>query len=68
MAKTEQLGFRLTSEVKAALFRAADHEDRLPTQLLEKILIDWLREHGFWEGSVRSGSIPRTHKTRTVKP
>lgn len=47
MAQTTPLGVRTTLEVKDALKRAAEDESRSQASLIEKILKDWLREHGY---------------------
>jgi len=46
MAKSLSLGVRLQPEVKAALERAAKEDLRSVSGLVEKILHDWLTEHG----------------------
>ena len=46
MAKTNPLGFRVDPEVKTSLERAAKADRRSVSSLVEKILYDWLREHG----------------------
>jgi hypothetical protein len=38
---------RLKPPVKAALQKAADSDARSMTSLVEKILVDWLKERGF---------------------
>jgi hypothetical protein len=47
MAQTPPLGVRTSLEVKEALKRAAEEESRSQASLIEKILRDWLREHGY---------------------
>jgi hypothetical protein len=47
MTQTTPLGVRTTPEVKEALKRAAEDESRSQASLIEKILKDWLREHGY---------------------
>ena len=47
MAKTNPLGVRLQPEVKAALERAARDDHRSLSSLIDKILVEWLRECGY---------------------
>lgn len=47
MPKTPSLGVRLQHEVKAALQKAAEDDLRSQSSLVEKILIEWLRERGY---------------------
>ena len=46
MVKSHSLGVRLQPEVKEALERAAKADVRSVSSMAEKILTDWLREHG----------------------
>jgi hypothetical protein len=46
MVKTPSLGVRLHPEVKAALQRAAEADLRSISSMVEKILIEWLRDSG----------------------
>lgn len=50
MAKTHPLGFRVDPEVKAALERAAKDDHRSLSSLIDKILVEWLRERGYLPG------------------
>jgi hypothetical protein len=47
MAKTHPLGFRVEPEVKAAIEQAAKDDVRSVSSMVEKILTEWLREHGY---------------------
>jgi hypothetical protein len=51
VAKTSPLGVRLDPEVKSALERAAKEDRRSLSSLIDKILSDWLREHGYLKTS-----------------
>jgi len=46
MSRDESLSVRVTAEEKAELKRAADAEDRTPSALVRKIVVEWLRRHG----------------------
>jgi hypothetical protein len=47
MPKTPSLGVRLPPEVKAALQHAAKDDVRSVSSLVEKIVVEWLRTHGY---------------------
>ncbi len=47
MTKTHPLGVRVQPEVKAALERAAKDDMRSMSSLIEKALVEWLREKGY---------------------
>ena len=47
MAKTPSLGVRVQPETKAALDKAAKDDLRSVSSLIEKILVEWLRERGY---------------------
>jgi hypothetical protein len=47
MGQTTPLGVRTSSEVKEALKRAAEDDSRSQASMIEKILRDWLSEHGY---------------------
>lgn len=47
MKKNASLNIRFEVEERAALDRAAEQDDRLPTALARKIILDWLRANGF---------------------
>lgn len=44
MSKTPSLGVRVEPDVKQALLRAASDDMRSMSSLIEKILIEWLRD------------------------
>jgi hypothetical protein len=45
--KTTPLGVRISPETKDALAKAAKDDMRSMASLIEKILVDWLRERGY---------------------
>ena len=47
MVKTPSLGVRLQPELKAALDKAAKDDLRSMSSMVEKILTEYLREHGY---------------------
>jgi len=47
MAKTPPLGVRLDPDVKAALERAAQADDRSLSALIAKIVAEWVRREGW---------------------
>jgi hypothetical protein len=47
MAQTTPLGVRVDKETKEALRRAADDDDRSQASMIERIIKEWLREHGY---------------------
>jgi hypothetical protein len=47
MAKTPSLGVRVQPQTKAALEKAAKDDLRSISSLIEKILVEWLRERGY---------------------
>lgn len=47
MARTASLGFRIEPSLKAALENAAVDDMRSTSSMVEKILTEWLREHGY---------------------
>ena len=47
MAKTTPLGVRFNPETKAALDKAARDEDRSLSNLIERIVAEWLRAKGY---------------------
>ena len=44
--KSGFIGFRVTTAVKQALEKAAVQDSRTLSSLLEKLVTDWLRQHG----------------------
>jgi hypothetical protein len=47
MGKTPSLGVRVQPDTKAALDKAAKDDLRSVSSLIEKILVEWLREKGY---------------------
>ena len=45
--KSETLGVRIKPETKAALEKAAADDMRSMSSLIEKILVEWLRDKGY---------------------
>ena len=51
--KTAQVNFRITPALKEAAEKAAAADVRSLTSLLEKLLVDYCREHGFLRDKTR---------------
>jgi hypothetical protein len=49
VVKSESLGVRVQPEIKGALERAAEDDHRSMASMIEKILADFLRDHGYLE-------------------
>lgn len=47
MSKTPSLGVRVQPETKAALEKAAKDDMRSVSSLIEKVLVEWLRDKGY---------------------
>lgn len=47
MAKTSALSVRVSDQVKAAVEKAAADDSRSSASLVEKVMTQWLREHGY---------------------
>jgi hypothetical protein len=47
MARTAAIGVRVAPEIKAAAEKAARDDHRTLASLLEKLLVGYLREHGY---------------------
>lgn len=47
MARSNPLGVRVDQKVKEALETAAKDDFRTVTSLVEKILVEWLRDKGY---------------------
>jgi hypothetical protein len=45
--KTSPVSFRLPKEKKAALEKAAKEDTRSVSSMIEKIITDWLKDHGY---------------------
>jgi hypothetical protein len=50
MAKTSAISVRVTDQVKAATEKAAADDSRSTASLVEKVLTDWLKQHGYLKG------------------
>ncbi len=50
MARTDSLSIRLTAAERDAIQRAAAADERLPSTLVRKLLLDWLRENNWMVG------------------
>ena len=46
MARTAAIGIRVPPEVKAAAEKAAAADRRSVASLVEKLLVEWLEQHG----------------------
>ena len=46
MARTAAIGLRVEPHVKAAAEEAAEEDRRTLASLVEKVLVEWLEEHG----------------------
>ncbi|MDH2092282.1 ribbon-helix-helix protein, CopG family [Rhizobium pusense] len=51
MQKSVPISFRLPPEVKDALEKAAKDDVRSVSSLMEKLVTQWLREHGYMKAS-----------------
>jgi hypothetical protein len=47
MGKLPSLGIKVDPEIKDALQRAAAQESRSVSNMINKILVDWLRANGY---------------------
>lgn len=47
MSKTAAFSVRVTPEIKAAAEKAAADDHRPVASLVEKIVVEWLRKHGY---------------------
>jgi len=54
--KTEVLNLRMTPEIKGLLRRAADHEHRNLSNMLEVLILGYCREHNLLEVDTRPPS------------
>ncbi len=54
-ARGLNFNFRVSPGEKAAIQRAADHEDRRPSALARKIVLDWLRSRRWLEKGQGNG-------------
>ena len=65
MSRTEAIGCRVHVEIKAAARQAADDDHRSIASLLEKLLVAYLRQHGYLPES-HPGGVRRPTATATV--
>jgi hypothetical protein len=54
MGKTPSLGVRVQPETKAALEKAAKDDLRSVSSLIEKILVEWLREKRYLPAAIKN--------------
>jgi hypothetical protein len=54
MGKTPSLGVRVQPQTKAALEKAAKDDLRSVSSLIEKILVEWLREKGYLPTAIKN--------------
>ncbi len=47
--KTDPIGVRFSTDERAALEKAARADDRSMSALARKIVVEWLRQHGWME-------------------
>jgi hypothetical protein len=47
VVKTAAISVRIDARLKAAIDKAAEEDHRTTTSLVEKILSDWAKEHGY---------------------
>lgn len=67
MTKTTPMGVRIAVEAKDALARAAKDDLRSLNSMVEKILTEWLREHGYMGEPPKPSPAPaRRRKTETA--
>lgn len=59
MHKDDVLNFRVPADLKAALRKAAEQDERSMSTMAARILREWLTEKGFYEGDSQT-----THRTR----
>ena len=61
MDKDDVLNFRVPSDLKAALRRAADQDERSMSTMAARILREWLTEKGFYEPD---STVPQRKRSR----
>jgi hypothetical protein len=67
MAKTTPLGVRISEETKAGLAKAAKDDMRSMASLIEKILVEWLREKGYAQEPPEASPTRRRKSETTPK-
>jgi len=61
MNKDDVLNFRVPADLKVALRKAAEQDDRSMSVMAARILREWLTEHGFYEVQ---GATPKSRRAR----
>lgn len=64
MKRDEVLNVRVPSEVKTALKKAADADDRSVSTMAVRILREWLTGHDFLLSGTRKGGVKRRWTNR----
>ena len=59
MNKDDVLNFRVPADLKAALRRVADQEERSMSTMAARILREWLTENGFYAPEMPSTATKR---------
>ncbi|MCC2663058.1 MAG: CopG-like 1 or ribbon-helix-helix domain, 5 [Geminicoccaceae bacterium] len=69
MPRTTPFGVRLPAETREALARAAKDDHRSMASLTEKIISDWLKEHGYAPEPPKAvrGGRPRKPKVQAME-
>ena len=63
MAKTASVGIRVEPELKEAVEKAAADDRRSVAALWEKVMAEWLTEHGYWPpGGGRAGTRAKARR------
>jgi len=62
MDKDDVLNFRVPSDLKAALRRAADQDERSMSTMAARILREWLTDKGFYEAESRVAHRKRSRR------
>jgi hypothetical protein len=62
MDKDDVLNFRLPSDLKAALRKAAENDERSMSLMAVRILRDWLTEKGYYKTEKSNAPARRTRR------
>jgi hypothetical protein len=62
MDKDDVLNFRVPSDLKAALRKAAENDERSMSLMAVRILRDWLAEKGYYETAKSNAPARRTRR------
>ena len=62
MDKDDVLNFRVPSDLKAALRRAADQDERSMSTMAARILHEWLTDKGFYEAESQVAHRKRSRR------